>query len=138
MPGVPSIYYGSEWGIEGKRSGGDDHALRPHLDLFEVSHNSPHRDLPGFISRLAQIWRHSEALQYGNYRQLLVSHEQFAFARQTQEECVIVAVNAAAKPVPFELALPMTGGKQLLDLLNEGDSFPVNGGTALIDVVKPC
>jgi glycosidase len=138
MPGVPSIYYGSEWGIEGRRNGGDDHVLRPHLDLFEVSHNSPHRDLPGLIGRLARIRRHSDALRYGNYRQLLVSHEQFAFARQTQEECVVVAVNAADKPVPFDLALPMTGGKQLLDLLNEGDSFPVNGGKARIDVVKPC
>jgi glycosidase len=138
MPGVPSIYYGSEWGIEGKRTGGNDQALRPPLDLFEVSHNSPYRDLSGVISRLAQIRRHSEALRYGNYRQLLVSHEQFAFARQTQEECVIVVVNAAAKPVPFELTLPVTGGERSFDLLNQGDSFPVNGGKARIDVVKPC
>jgi glycosidase len=138
MPGVPSIYYGSEWGIEGKRSGGDDHALRPRLDLFDVSHKSPHRDLAGVISRLARIRRHSEALRYGNYRQLLVSHEQFAFARQSQEECVIVAVNAADRPVPFELSLSVTGRSRLLDLLNEGESFSVNGGRARIDAVKPC
>lgn len=138
MPGVPSIYYGSEWGIEGKRSHGDDHALRPRLDLFDVSHNSPHRDLAGVISRLARIRRRSEALRYGSYCQLLVNHEQFAFARQTREECVIVAVNAADKPVPFELSLPVPGRSQLLDLLNEGESFPVRGGKAHIDVVKPC
>jgi glycosidase len=138
MPGVPSIYYGSEWGIGGKRTGGNDQALRPWLDLFEISHNSPHRDLPKVISRLARIRRHSEALRYGNYRQLSVSHEQFAFARQTREECVIVTVNASDKPVPIELVLPVTGRNQLIDLLNEGDSFPVHGGKARIDVVKPC
>jgi cyclomaltodextrinase len=138
MPGVPSIYYGSEWGIEGKRTGGNDHALRPRLDLIEVSHNSPHRGLPGLIRRLAQIRRHSEALRYGNYRPLLISHEQFAFARQTPEECVVVAVNAADKPAPFELKLPITGWDRLLDLLNIGDSFSVHGGKARIDVVKPC
>ena len=138
MPGVPSIYYGSEWGIEGKRSRGDDHALRPRLDLSDVSHNSPHRDLAGVISRLAKIRRHSEALRYGSYCQLLVNHEQFAFARQTPEECMIVAVNAADKSVPFELSLPVAGRTQLLDLLNEGESFQVRGGKARIDVVKPC
>ena len=138
MPGVPSIYYGSEWGIEGKRSGGNDHALRPHLDLFEVSRNSPHRNLAGVISRLARIRRDSEALRYGSYCQLLVNHEQFAFARQTGEECVVVTVNAADKPVPFELSLPVTGRNQLSDLLNEGENFPVRGGRARIDVVKPC
>jgi cyclomaltodextrinase / maltogenic alpha-amylase / neopullulanase len=138
MPGVPSIYYGSEWGIEGKRSGTDDHALRPRLDLFDVSDSRPHRDLPGLISRLARIRRHSEALRYGNYRQLLVNHEQFAFARQTQEDCVVVVVNAADKPVRVELSLPVTDKNRLFDLLNEGDSFPVRRGKAQIEIVKPC
>jgi len=68
----------------------------------------------------------------------LVNHEQFTFARQTREECVIVAVNAADKPVPFELVLPVTGGNRLIDLMNEGDSFPVHGGKVHIGVVKPC
>ncbi|HXX35491.1 MAG TPA: alpha-amylase family glycosyl hydrolase [Thermodesulfobacteriota bacterium] len=138
MPGVPSIYYGSEWGVEGKRRGGDDHALRPCLDLFDVSRRSPHRNLSRVISRLAGIRRQSEALRYGNYRQLLVNHEQFAFARQTREECVIVAVNASDKPVPIELAVPVTGGSRLIDLLNPGDSFSVGGGRTRVDVVNPC
>ena len=124
MPGVPSIYYGSEWGIEGKRTSRSDQALRPRLDYSQISQNSPHPDLPGVISRLAQIRHHSAALRYGNYRPLLVKSEQLAFARQTPEECVIVAVNAADKPVPMELPVPVTGKKQLIDLLNEGDRFP--------------
>ncbi len=138
MPGVPSIYYGSEWGIEGKRTSRDDRSLRPRLDLGEISRNSPHRDLPGVIGRLARIRRRCEALRYGNYRQLLVRHEQFAFARQTGEECVIVSVNAADRPIPIELTLPTKGGKQLIDLLNEGESFPVHGEKARIDPVGPC
>jgi glycosidase len=138
MPGIPSIYYGSEWGIEGEKTSRSDKALRPRLDLYEVSHNSPHRDLSKAISRLAYIRRHSEALRYGNYHQLLVKSEQFAFARQTQEECVIVAVNAADKPVSFKLTLPVKGGKQMIDLLNQGDRFPVQDGKAFIPAVNPC
>ena len=138
LPGIPSIYYGSEWGIEGKRTSRSDQALRPRLDLFEVSHNSPHHDLSAAISRLAQIRHHSPALRYGNYYQLLVKSEQLAFARQTPEECVIVVVNASDKPVPIELPVPVNGKKLLIDLLNEGDRFPIHAGKARLPAVNPC
>jgi cyclomaltodextrinase / maltogenic alpha-amylase / neopullulanase len=138
MPGIPSIYYGSEWGIEGKRTSRSDQALRPHLDLSQISQNSPHPDLPGVIKRLAQIRHQSEALRYGTYRPLLVKSQQLSFTRQTQGECVIVAVNAADKPAPFELAIAEPGKKQLIDLLNQGDRFPVRGGKARIPAVNPC
>ncbi|HYB21332.1 MAG TPA: alpha-amylase family glycosyl hydrolase, partial [Thermodesulfobacteriota bacterium] len=136
MPGVPSIYYGSEWGIEGKRTSTDDGALRPCLNLGEISRHSPHPDLPGVIGHLARIRQRSEALRYGDYRQLLVRHEQFAFARQTREGGVIVTVNAADKPAQFELVLPAKCD-HLLDLLNEGDIFSVDGGKTCL-CVGPC
>ena len=68
----------------------------------------------------------------------MVSHEQIAFARQTPQECVVVVVNAADTPVPFELALPAVRGSQLRDVLNEGECFPVHGGKARLDAVRPC
>jgi cyclomaltodextrinase / maltogenic alpha-amylase / neopullulanase len=138
MPGVPSIYYGSEWGIEGKRTSRSDRALRPQLDLLKVSQESPIRDLSEVIGRLARIRHHSEALRYGNYNQLLIKSEQLVFARQTAKECVIVALNAADKPVPLELAVPMAGKRQLIDLLNEGERFPVQGGKVRIKALYPC
>jgi cyclomaltodextrinase len=138
MPGIPSIYYGSEWGITGKRSSRSDQALRPHLDYSQISQNSPHPDLPGVISRLAHIRHHSPALRSGNYRPLLVKSEQLVFARETPEECVIVAVNAADRPVPMELPVPGMGKKELIDLLNGGDRFPVHGEKARIPAVNPC
>lgn len=36
MPGVPSIYYGSEFGIEGMRTAYSDYELRPCLDLDSI------------------------------------------------------------------------------------------------------
>jgi cyclomaltodextrinase len=137
MPGVPSIYYGSEWGIEGKRHNGDDRALRPQLDLGWLSQSGRHRDLAKAIARLAQVRRGSAALQHGSYRQLFVGHEQLAFARQVGEECVIVAVNAAGEAVPLELDVPVDRGSQLVDLLNEGERFDVRGRRARIELY-PC
>jgi glycosidase len=58
MPGVPSIYYGSEWGLEGKRTAQEDSNLRPCLDLASLQNNSPQPDLPAAISRLSIYANH--------------------------------------------------------------------------------
>jgi cyclomaltodextrinase / maltogenic alpha-amylase / neopullulanase len=137
MPGVPSIYYGSEWGIEGKRSSRDDTALRPCLEIGTASQTAPHPELSKTIARLAQIRHGSQALRRGDYRRLFVSHEQFAFARETPGECVVVAVNSSNKPVSLNLNIPFGGGR-LVDLLNPGEEFPVFDGRAKIDPVWPC
>ncbi len=133
MPGVPSIYYGSEWGITGQRVNGSDILLRPALDLNALLQNGPHPDLPQVIARLAAIRRRSPALRHGGYRELIVRHEQFAFARQTPEEGIVVAVNAAATPAPLDLPIPTQSG-QLVDLLNGEEAIPFSGGRAHITV----
>jgi glycosidase len=137
MPGIPSIYYGSEWGIEGRKANGDDRPLRPHLALEQVSQSGQNRDLAGAIARFASIRHRSGALRYGNYRQLLVDHQLLAFSRQTQEECVIVAVNASDAPVLVDLHIPACGGRQLTDLLNQGEAFPISDGKARINHISP-
>ena len=38
LPGLPSVYYGSEWGIPGRKEEGDP-ALRPAIDLEEIQKN---------------------------------------------------------------------------------------------------
>ena len=66
MPGVPSIYYGSEWGICGEKNEGDDSPLRPAIDLAVLEAAPPQPGLPGVISRLARIRAASSALQRGD------------------------------------------------------------------------
>jgi glycosidase len=138
MPGVPSIYYGSEWGLEGSRTSKDDSALRPQLNLANMSQANPHPDLTKNIARLSRIRRGCQSLRYGTYQQLFVSHEQLAFARQTSDECVVVLVNASDKPASFKFAVPGHFGNRLVDLLNEGETFPVIDGRARVDPVWPC
>lgn len=125
MPGVPSIYYGSEWGIAGQKNNGSDAPLRPALTLDHLARTAPHPDLVKAISRLAWLRRNSNALRWGSYRQLFVAHEQFAFTRQIDGEQVIVALNAASQPAPVRLDLP--AGTRLTDLLNPGETFALTG-----------
>lgn len=87
MPGIPSIYYGSEWGAAGNKSDGDP-ALR-------VSFEKPqYNELTALISKLAQIKKSSNALNYGGFNKLLITNSQFVFERCTDGETVLVGVNA--------------------------------------------
>ena len=93
-PGIPSVYYGSEYGIHGKRDQQSDHALRPAWnDSWQNGKISG--DLFRAVADFARIRRSSRALQQGGYQELFVSHEQFAFLRESGDERIIVAVNAA-------------------------------------------
>jgi glycosidase len=88
MPGIPCVYYGSEWGIHGDKKDGDG-SLRPYID-------SPSwNELTDFISRLTKIRKESKCLTHGFYRQLHLTNQQFIFERAIDYEKVIVAINIA-------------------------------------------
>ncbi|GMO45788.1 MAG: alpha-amylase family glycosyl hydrolase [Treponemataceae bacterium] len=93
-PGIPSIYYGSEFGITGERSEYSDYELRPAWnDNWATSGLA--KNLFGELCRFAKIRRESEALKYGSYSELFVNYNQtFAFMRESANEQIIVAVNA--------------------------------------------
>lgn len=118
MPGAPSIYYGSEWGIEGKKLDGDDRPLRPALSWPVDRSAMPHPKLEGTIRDLAGIRRESPALRHGAYVQLAIASEQFAFLRQTAGSAAVVVVNASHDAVP--ITIPVTGmaGAELVDVLD--------------------
>ncbi len=129
MPGVPSIYYGSEWGIPGRKNGSDA-PLRPHINLGGMARTAPHPDLAPAIAKLARIRHRSPALKYGSYHPISVDHEQLAFLRECPEERILVLLNAASEPASFAQGLP---GGAWADLLNPGERFTATG-PARIDV----
>ena len=91
MPGVPAVYYGSEWGIHGDKREGDD-ALRPALERPEWN------ALTDWIAKLAAARKNSPALCWGSYRNVVLTNKQAIFERKTEEERVLVAVNADSQP----------------------------------------
>jgi len=136
IPGVPSIYYGSEWGIEGQRTPASDDALRPQIDLTQ-SASYPHYGLASTIAHLAQIRRQNPALAEGEYSQLHVASEQFAFLRSHPAGSVVVAVNASNAPAKLDLQLPVPCGV-LDDLLNPGATFPITNHRVRIMLPPAC
>lgn len=134
IPGIPSVYYGSEWGITGARSATDDHALRPRLHLPEAAHQAPRPSLSRHIAWLAEVRRGTPALHGGDYRQLHVDPEQFAFARTRDGDVAIVAVNAADAPAALHFAVPAADGTAFVDRLSDGERFAVSGGRLRMEI----
>ena len=91
MPGIPCVYYGSEWGTRADKSQGDP-ALRPCFEQPEWN------ELSEFISKLAEAKKNSEALNYGSFRSVLLTNRQCIFERASEHERVMVAINADEAP----------------------------------------
>ena len=127
MPGIPSLYYGSERGLRAKRSADSDRVLRPSIAAIEAS-SAPEPDLPDAIRRLAGLRAGLPALRGAGYRELHVAHRQLAFLRTAGDagtapsDRAIVALNADSKPASFDLALPFKAAA-LRDVL-EAESRP--------------
>lgn len=89
IPGIPCVYYGSEYGQEGDKSD-RDYMLRPCIDDVDKTN---HPELYAHIRKLAAIRKNSRALSYGSYQKAALQNRWFAFIRECDGERLIVAVN---------------------------------------------
>lgn len=127
MPGVPSVYYGGEWGIEG-RKGSDDWPLRPPLTPDNKIRTNGGLALEKAIRKLIAVRKSSDALKYGDYKQLLVNHNHFAFRRRIADETAAVFISSEPNEITVRAEVDLPGGTVLKDLLNPGDSYEVRNG----------
>ncbi|MGN1423529.1 MAG: alpha-amylase family glycosyl hydrolase [Oscillospiraceae bacterium] len=123
MPGIPAVYYGSEFGIEGDKRGGGDDALRPEFKPDEMK-AAGLCDLTAHINALAEIQKNHPAAAWGDYKQVQLTNRQYAFSRSTGEETLLTVINADAAPFTFNLN--MGGAKE--NLLT-GESMELGGLT---------
>lgn len=126
MPGVPSIYYGSEWAIEGMRTRESDQMLRPCLDL-----NTPlaktHSLVP-HIGMLSALRKSFPALCTGKYENVMIRNEQLVYKRFTNDQTIVVALNI--NDSEYWLDFPISGGSVLTDVLVDGSEYRVENNHA--------
>lgn len=132
MYGVPSVYYGSEFGIYGaKGQGADaDQPLRPCLDLDHIPDRND--SLMNHISKLGAIRLSVPALQSGSYAKLDLKNQTLLFKRELNGEIAYIALNISDGDYTFRIG---THYQKLADRLT-GKQFDVNGGTAEVIVPK--
>ena len=120
MPGIPCVYYGSEWGAKANKSEGDP-ALRACFDA------PVENDLTAWISKLAAAKKASNALNYGDFRSVVLTNHQCIFERKTDSERVLVAINA--DNVPYTAHFD-AGCGTAVDLIT-GNTHDFGGGSEL-------
>ena len=120
MPGIPCVYYGSEWGEKADKSQGDP-ALRPSFDAPQWN------ALTEQIAKMAEIKKQSKALNYGSFRSVLLTNKQCIFERKVDEERVLIAINADGEC--FDAHFDAGCGQAVELLTNEIHDF--GGGSKL-------
>ena len=113
LKGVPSVYYGSEFGIMGKKERGSDDSLRPALDLQQFEEallgNGEAGKWYNLIQRLGEARRKWKGLSFGDFRELHLSNRQYAFSRTYEGQTVIVTVNNDSQSVHLDVPIGESG-----------------------------
>ncbi len=106
IPGIPSIYYGSEFCIEGNKNQGDDWNLRPCLDLNNYKDYYYKNKITNLLCKLGELKANYLELTYGDYKELKLTNRQFAFARILENHAVVTIVNNDYKSITMEIDMP--------------------------------
>ena len=121
MPGIPCVYYGSEWGLQAKKEPGGDWNLRPAIEAPEWN------VLTDRIAAMAKAHRESAALCWGDFQDLVLTNLQTVFRRRAGDEQVLVCVNADANPYFARFDCGVSEATELLS----GQSVRLDGGLEL-------
>ena len=113
MPGVPSIYYGSEFALEGKRTWESDYDLRPCLDLNNVP--NANMQLCAHIAKLSRVRLALDGLKYGKFENVNIRNEQTVF--------VLFNLTDRHERLGFDSRC----NAKLTDVLNGNEVFDCNG-----------
>lgn len=131
LPGIPAIYYGSEFGLEGKKERGSDDTLRPQLRLEEYVNSVLENPYMTLISQLGRIRQKVKALSYGEYKELLLTNRQYAFARNYEDVSAVITVNNDDSD--YVMTVPAGNCAEYIGLLS-GDRVAVVNGMIVVNV----
>ncbi|HOG68617.1 MAG TPA: alpha-amylase family glycosyl hydrolase, partial [Fibrobacteraceae bacterium] len=100
LPGIPSIYYGEEFGFQAIKGNQDDSNLRPSIN------SCPPEIIPepyylGVLEHLSGLRLSSPILIEGGYVELEVSPRRLAFKRTHASGELIVLINGEKNPTAF-------------------------------------
>lgn len=124
LPGIPSVYYGDEWTMEGVRTRDSDRALRPAISM----ENGQKLDceLTELIRQLGHIHTEHECFHGGQYQELLLTNRQYAFSRSSKNSLTVTAANSDDGESTLSIPVGVSAG-QAVNLI-DGTSIPFENG----------
>ncbi len=128
IPGVPVLYYGDEIGDPGA----NDPDCRRFMRFGDQLIPAEQRVL-NTVAQLGQLRKNNLALIYGNFIELHIEKDAWAYARNYFNEVAIVVFNRQTTPKTIEIDLPtILQNKQYI--ANFGQSFNVNNNRLSITI----
>lgn len=132
LPGIPSLYYGSEFGIEGRKDRYSDDSLRPALNYDDYKDAVQTNPCTKLIATLGKLRQNVKALCYGEYKQLELQNTCFAYARILDGKSVIMTVNNGDNEACMNVEA-MAQSSEYVGALT-GRSVSVNNGRIQVSV----
>ena len=131
LPGIPSLYYGSEFGIEGKKENFSDDSLRPALNYEDYKDAIDTNPCTKLIAALGKIRQNTPALCHGDFQELELQTTHYAYARTLDGKSVITTVNNGDNDVYMDL---VCGDSVEYVAALTGECVSVNGGRIQVRV----
>lgn len=131
LPGVPSVYYGSEFAIEGRKEKYSDDSLRPRLEYKDYKNAVRDNQFTAFLSLLGKLRLGIKSLSYGDYREVALTNRQYMYTRNTSEYTDIIAVNNDDNP--SEVCGSGIRDGEYIEVLS-GQTMIVSGGFVKLSV----
>lgn len=132
--GIPSVYYGSEFAIEGKKEKGSDWNLRPCLDLEDFQQDYENNVVTRLCMELGALKKDYPELAEGRYQELLLTNRQFAYGRVCDTSAMIIALNNDDGEAVLDIPAPVSA-KQSVDILGMASTVQYENGN--LHVVLP-
>jgi cyclomaltodextrinase len=129
IPGLPVVYYGSEFGM----TGADDPDNRRMMRFGDQLTANEHSML-GQTKELVRLRNAHSALRYGDFLTLRADASVYAYIRSDMNERMLVLLNKNESPLTVDVEIPeWYGAKELVDV-SGGMKIAVKSNTQTVTI----
>jgi glycosidase len=127
VPGLPVIYYGSEFGMTGASDPDNRRMMR-----FDNELNENETKMLAQVSNIVNIRKNYSALRYGDFLALRADQNIYAFIRSDMNQRILVVLNKNDKEQKIDLSLPkIYKVKNVIDLTTNEQSKAITNKLTL-------
>ncbi|MBC6996943.1 alpha-amylase family glycosyl hydrolase [Cytophaga sp. FL35] len=134
LPGVPSIYYGSEFGYAGTRQGFNDTELRPAITYSNRWREAKYPEIFQTIKQLISLRKELPSLGHGNFILIVLRKKVLVFAREFENERIVAAYNLDNSCVELKMVHSALETTEIKDVLDRNLSINVIKGSFVLNL----
>ncbi|GJQ61994.1 MAG: hypothetical protein SCALA702_10470 [Melioribacteraceae bacterium] len=128
IPGLPVIYYGSEFGMTGASDPDNRRMMR-----FDDELNQYERDMLTETRKIINLRKDLPALRYGDFYTLTADENVYSYVRSDAKQRVLVVLNKSDKPQRVDLTFPAVfNAQKVTDLVTGTELIPERNSLSVV------